>query len=52
MNEERIVRYTQKNLPKVDTDWNRVKALTDEEIEAAVREDPEAAPITDEDLWN
>jgi uncharacterized protein (DUF4415 family) len=51
VNEERIVRYTQKNLPKGHTDWKRVKALTDEEIEAAVREDPEAAPIADEDFW-
>ena len=30
------------------TDWARVDALTDEEIEAAVRDDPDAAPIVDE----
>jgi uncharacterized protein (DUF4415 family) len=29
------------------TDWARVNALTDEEIEAAVRDDPDAAPIVD-----
>jgi uncharacterized protein (DUF4415 family) len=29
------------------TDWARVDALTDEEIEAAVRDDPDAAPIVD-----
>jgi uncharacterized protein (DUF4415 family) len=32
----------------VKTDWARVDALTDEEIEAAVRDDPDAAPIVDE----
>jgi uncharacterized protein (DUF4415 family) len=29
------------------TDWARVDALTDEEIEAAVRDDPDTAPIVD-----
>jgi uncharacterized protein (DUF4415 family) len=47
-NDERIVRYTLENVPKGKTDWRRVKALTDEEIEAAVRDDPDAAPICDE----
>ena len=28
-----------------DTDWAAVAALTDEQIEAAVRDDPDAAPI-------
>jgi putative transcriptional regulator len=30
---------------KTDTDWAAVDALTDEQIEAAVRSDPDAAPI-------
>jgi len=30
---------------KTDTDWARVAALTDEQIEAAVRDDPDTAPI-------
>ena len=30
---------------KTDTDWAAVAALTDEQIEAAVRDDPDAAPI-------
>ncbi len=41
----------QKSLSSVDrprTDWARVDALTDEEIEAAVRDDPDAPPIVDE----
>ena len=46
--DERIVRYTLENVPKGKTDWRRVKALTDKEIEAAVRDDPDAAPICDE----
>lgn len=33
------------------TDWARVDALTDEEIEAAVRDDPDAPPIVDEDWF-
>lgn len=33
------------------TDWPRVDALTDEEIEAAVREDSDAAPIVDKDWF-
>jgi uncharacterized protein (DUF4415 family) len=28
-------------------DWSEFDALTDEEIEAAVRDDPDAAPIAD-----
>ncbi len=35
-------------LLKGRTDWKRVNALTDEEIEAAVASDPDAAPIADE----
>jgi uncharacterized protein (DUF4415 family) len=32
---------------KGDFDWTEFDALTDEEIEAAVRDDPDAAPIVD-----
>jgi uncharacterized protein (DUF4415 family) len=32
-------------------DWTRFDALTDEEIEAAVREDPDAPPLVDEDWF-
>jgi uncharacterized protein (DUF4415 family) len=38
---------------KSETDWARVRALTDEDIERAVAEDPDAAPFwTDEDWAN
>jgi putative transcriptional regulator len=30
---------------ETDTDWERVNAITDEEIRAAVANDPDAAPI-------
>jgi len=33
------------------TDWARVDALTDEEIEKAVAEDPDAAPLLDEEWF-
>jgi uncharacterized protein (DUF4415 family) len=46
--DERIVRYSLGSLPKGQTDWQRVDQLTDEEIEAAIRDDPDAAPICDE----
>jgi uncharacterized protein (DUF4415 family) len=32
------------------TDWNRVRAMTDEEIEAAAASDPDAPPL-DEAFW-
>jgi uncharacterized protein (DUF4415 family) len=33
------------------TDWARVDALTDEDIAAAIRDDPDAAPELDEDWF-
>lgn len=33
------------------TDWARVSALTDEEIAAAIRDDPDAAPELDEEWF-
>lgn len=34
-----------------ETDWSRVDALTDPEIEAAVAEDADAVPLLDEEFW-
>jgi uncharacterized protein (DUF4415 family) len=34
------------------TDWARVDALTDEQIEEAVRDDPDAAPLVDKSFWD
>ena len=50
MSKERIVRRTLKTLGKDKTDWKRVDALTDAEIERAIDEDPDAAPRLD-DEW-
>lgn len=35
---------------KDDTEWERLKAMTDEEIELAARSDPDNPPLTDEEL--
>jgi uncharacterized protein (DUF4415 family) len=32
-------------------DWSRFDAITDEEIEASVRDDPDAPPIVDDDWF-
>jgi hypothetical protein len=34
-----------------ETDWARVDALTDQEIQVAVADDPDAAPLMDEEFW-
>ena len=47
---ERIVRYTLETLPKSDTDWERVKNMTEEEIEANALSDPDNPPL-EEDFW-
>lgn len=49
MSEERITRRSLKDARPGKTDWARVDALTDKDIEAAVRDDPDAAPILSEE---
>jgi uncharacterized protein (DUF4415 family) len=52
--DERITRYSAKNLEKVGpgkTDWKRVDSLTDTQIEAAMRGDPDWADSIDID-WS
>ncbi|HUY27549.1 MAG TPA: BrnA antitoxin family protein [Candidatus Binataceae bacterium] len=52
MSEEHIVRYsTPARRGKTMTDWARVNALTDRDIEKAVASDPDAPPIMDEQWW-
>ena len=36
---------------KGKTDWDRLSKMTDDEIEKAVAEDPDAAPILDDKFW-
>ncbi len=52
MSEEHIVRYSPGDLVPEDdrTDWKRVRAMTEEEIEANALSDPDAQPWTDEEL--
>ena len=53
MNDERVIRITAAELPTLQdvTDWDRVDALTDAQIGQAISEDPDAAPILDEEFW-
>jgi uncharacterized protein (DUF4415 family) len=46
---ERTERY--KPGMKDRTDWERIRSLTDAEIERAVAEDPDAAPLLDGDWF-
>lgn len=53
--DEKITRMTlevaQKSRKRGKTDWARIDALTDPQIEAAVRDDPDAAPLVDASFW-
>ncbi len=51
MSEERIVRFTRDEIPADGgTDWARVLAMTEEEIERNAAEDPDNPPLTAEEL--
>lgn len=49
---EQLIRYRPgiDPKPKGKTDWERVRRMTDEEVEAAALSDPDAQPMTDEEL--
>jgi putative transcriptional regulator len=49
---EQFIRYRPGIDPKPPsrTDWERVDRMTDEEVEAAALADPDAQPLTDEEL--
>ncbi|KQW28915.1 hypothetical protein ASE36_10540 [Rhizobium sp. Root274] len=57
MNKENIVRYTIKEIEEMiargedQTDWARVDAMTDEDIERAMRDDPDWQDFMDID-WS
>lgn len=46
----RTIVRTHAGLKRGKTDWARVRAMTDEEIEAAARSDPDAQ-LTDAEFW-
>ena len=50
MKKRRIVKYDPRK-HKSRTDWERVRAQTDEDIERAVASDPDAAPLMGKDWW-
>ena len=49
-NISKVVRYSRDNLPADKTDWARIDAMTDEEVVAAALSDPDAQPLTPEQL--
>jgi hypothetical protein len=46
-----IVRRSLRSVRKGKTNWRRVDRLTDRDIERAIRNDPDAAPILDEEWF-
>ena len=46
----KVVRYPRDKLPPDRTDWARLNAMTDEEVVAAARSDPDAQPMTPRQL--
>ncbi|MBY0508801.1 MAG: BrnA antitoxin family protein [Rhodospirillaceae bacterium] len=50
MKKETIIKRSATSRHKGKTDWKRVRALTDSEIKAAVRSDPDAELLT-KDFW-
>ena len=46
----KVVRYSRDKLPPDKTDWARVDAMTDEEVLAGALSDPDAQPLTPEQL--
>src|SRR6266850_1448618 len=46
----KVIRYSSDNLPPDRTDWARLDAMTEEEVTAAALSDPDAQPLTSEQL--
>ena len=53
-NKEKIVRYSSEELDGLhdNTDWEKVDALTDTDIEKAVHADPDAPELLEEEWFN
>lgn len=51
MKEKHIVRFSSMPRKRGRTDWKRVEALTDRDIEEAIKSDPDAAPLLDEEWF-
>jgi uncharacterized protein (DUF4415 family) len=51
MSEKRIVRYTRDQIPaEGGSDWARLRAMSDEEIERNAAEDPDNPPLSADEL--
>jgi uncharacterized protein (DUF4415 family) len=48
--DELMVRYPRDKVPQGKTDWDRLRRMTDEDVERAALADPDAPP-TDFDFW-
>jgi putative transcriptional regulator len=46
----KVVRYSRDKLPPDKADWARINAMTDDEVVAAALSDPDAQPLTPEQL--
>lgn len=46
MNERRIATFSRENVPPGDTDWARLRAMSDDEIEAGAAGDADNPPAT------
>lgn len=51
MSEKGIVRRSAAQLRPGDSDWAALDAMTDEDIDRQIAEDPDAAPILDEEWF-
>lgn len=51
MSAKRIVRLTPSSSHRGKTNWARIRAMTDEEIEAGVKSDPDSAPLLDREWF-
>jgi uncharacterized protein (DUF4415 family) len=51
MNAERIVRRSLGSGRTREIDWSRFDQMTDADVETAVRSDPDAAPLVDDDWF-
>ena len=51
MSAKRIVRFTPSSSHRGKTAWARIRAMTDEEIEAGVKSDPDSAPLLDREWF-
>lgn len=50
MSDERIVRFSRDEVPVGRTDWARLRAMTEEEIERNADGDPDNPPLTPDEL--